>query len=129
MALNVLVVDDSAVMRKMIVRALELSGLPVARVFEAANGATGLASAIEHPIDLALLDINMPEMNGLAVLVELRKNPKTSELPVVMVSTEGSEQRMEMIRECGAGFVRKPFTPELLVSAVVNAVGGDDDDE
>jgi len=129
MALNVLVVDDSAVMRKMIIRALELSSLPVGQVFEAGSGAAGLASALDHPIDLALLDINMPEMDGLTLLSELRKHPKTSALPVVVVSTEGSEQRIELIRESRAGFVRKPFTPELLVSAVVSAVGGGDDGE
>lgn len=129
MALNVLVVDDSAVMRKMIVRALQLSGLPVAKVFEAGTGRAGLESAMEQPVDLALLDINMPEMNGMTVLEELRKHPKTAGLPIVMVSTEGSEQRIEVIRASGAGFVRKPFTPETLVSAVVGAVGGFDDDE
>ncbi|MBI3206327.1 MAG: response regulator [Myxococcales bacterium] len=129
MALNVLVVDDSAVMRKMIVRALHLSGLPVAKVFEAGTGKAGLVSALEQPVDLALLDINMPEMNGMALLTELRNHPKTAALPIVMVSTEGSEQRIEMIRNSGAGFVRKPFTPEALVAAVVGAVGGCDDDE
>lgn len=129
MALNVLVVDDSAVMRRMIVRALELSGLPLARVLEAGTGKAGLASALEEDVDLALLDINMPEMNGLTMLAELRKHPRTAELPVIMVSTEGSEQRIEAIRASGASFVRKPFTPESLIAAVVGAVGGRDDDD
>ncbi|MCC6213439.1 MAG: response regulator [Polyangiaceae bacterium] len=129
MALNVLIVDDSAVMRRMIARALELTGMPVAKVFEAGDGVRGLAAAMEHPIDLALIDINMPEKNGLDVLSELRTHGKTSALPVVMVSTEGSEPRIEMIRANGAAFVRKPFTPEALVAAIVTAVGGRDDDE
>ncbi len=124
MALNVLVVDDSAVMRKMIIRALRLSGINVNEVFEAQDGQAGLASAMTHSIHLALLDVNMPGMNGLVLLEELRARPETSLLPIVIVSTEGSEERIDLIEERGAGFVRKPFTAESLVSAVVAAVSG-----
>ena len=96
----------------------------------AKNGVDALVKLQDNPdTEMVFSDINMPEMDGLTLLSELRKHPKTSALPVVVVSTEGSEQRIELIRESRAGFVRKPFTPELLVSAVVSAVGGGDDGE
>ena len=124
MALNVLVVDDSTTMRRVITRTLGMSGLPIGDVHEAPNGAEALAVLGRAKVDLALLDLNMPIMNGIEALERIRLNDQTRELPVVVVSTEGSEPRIERVRSLAAGFVRKPFAPENLVQAIVVAIGG-----
>jgi len=80
-----------------------------------------------HWIDLALVDINMPVMDGEEMIHRLRQNPATADLPVIIVSTEGSETRKEVLRQKGAGFVQKPFTPETLRDEVLGTLGGLDD--
>lgn len=129
MALNLLVIDDSAVMRRMIIRTLKVGGLPIKNVHEAGDGSEALEKLSSHAVDLALLDLNMPGMNGMTTLAHIREDPKTKKLPVVVVSTEGSETRIQEIRDQGAMFLRKPFAPEALVAAIADAIGGVDDDE
>ena len=123
MSLNVLVVDDSAVMRSIIIKTLRLSGLPIGEVHQAANGLEGLRVLDSQWIDLALVDINMPEMNGEEMIDAVRLNPETISLPVVVVSTEGSDTRVEMLHKKGAEFVHKPFTPELLRTTIAGMTG------
>lgn len=118
MALNVLVVDDSAVMRAMIIRTIELAGLPVSRVYEAADGAQGLAMLEEHQIDLGIVDINMPVMDGEEMIRRVRERPASAGVPLVVVSTEGSNTRIQRIEQQGVLFVHKPFTPEVLRDVV-----------
>lgn len=128
MAFNVLVVDDSAVMRQMVVRTLHISGLPLGTIHEAGNGEEGLFLLQKEWIDLLLLDINMPVMNGEEMLRIIRKNPDTSQLPVIVVSTEGSEARLQNIQELGASIVRKPFAPETLRDTILRITGVTDVD-
>jgi two-component system chemotaxis response regulator CheY len=98
--LKVLVVDDSSVMRKIIQRAL-------------GNGAEGLAEAKKGGLDLILSDINMPVMDGLEFLKNLAGVEEAKNVPVVMITTEGSEARVVEALSAGAkGYLRKPFTPE-----------------
>ncbi len=123
MAFNVLVVDDSAVMRQMVVRTLKMSGLPLGTVFEAANGEEGLFVLQEQWIDLLLLDINMPVMNGEEMLRRVRANPETEALPVIVVSTEGSETRLAALHGLGCEIVRKPFAPETLRDTIIRITG------
>jgi two-component system chemotaxis response regulator CheY len=123
MSLNVLVVDDSAVMRAIIIKTLHLSGLPIGEVHQAANGREGLKVLDSNRVDLALVDINMPDMNGEEMLEEVRLNPKTVSLPVVVVSTDGSDKRVEMLHKKGAEFVHKPFTPETLRETITKMTG------
>ncbi len=127
MALNILVVDDSAVMRMIIMKTLRLSQLPLGEVHEAANGEDALKVLEGHWIDLALVDINMPGMDGEEMLNRLRQNPETANLPVIIVSTEGSETRKEALMRKGAGFVHKPFTPENLRFVIMKTLGGSDE--
>jgi two-component system chemotaxis response regulator CheY len=129
MALNLLVVDDSATMRRMIIRTLKVAGLPLKAVLEAGDGTEALEKLAGHDVDLALLDLNMPKMGGMDALAHIRKDPRTRDLPVVVVSTEGSDTRIKSVREQRAGFLRKPFAPEALVAAVADAIGGVDDDD
>ncbi|MBI5878741.1 MAG: response regulator [Chloroflexi bacterium] len=114
MAYNVMVVDDSAVMRSIIIKTLRLSGMPLGTVLEAANGVEALSLTDNNWIDLALVDINMPVMNGEELLDRLRANPETADMPVVVVSTESSDTRINSLMRKGAGFVHKPFSPESL---------------
>jgi len=124
-SLNVLVVDDSPVMRKMVIRVLGMSGLPIESVHEACQGREALAVlARESRINLGLFDVNMPVLNGEELVIQIRAEPKTALLPVVMVSTEGSVERIDRLKRLGAAFIRKPFGPEALLDAIISATGG-----
>jgi len=129
MAFNVLVVDDSSVMRAMIIRTLRLSGLSMGEIHEAANGQEGLQVLEHHWIDLALVDMNMPVMTGEEMLDRVRQNPETADLRVVIISTEGSDTRIDILRRKGVGFVHKPFTPEILRETILRITGGSDEQQ
>jgi two-component system chemotaxis response regulator CheY len=127
MVLNVIVVDDSAMMRLVIARALRIAGLPIGRIDEAGDGGVALAMLRERPADLAIVDINMPVMNGLELIDEIGRDKQLASLPIVVVSTEASKVLLAQIgrpRDGGIRFVRKPLDPERLLEAVVGALGG-----
>ncbi|MBI3658732.1 MAG: response regulator [Acidobacteria bacterium] len=126
MALNVLVVDDSAVMRTMVIKTLRLCGLSLSEIYQAGNGAEGLKILDQDCIDLALVDINMPVMNGEEMIHRVRSNPLTADLPVIVVSTEGSMARIAALERIGVGFVHKPFNPVNLRKMIINVTGGID---
>jgi two-component system, chemotaxis family, chemotaxis protein CheY len=123
MALNVLVVDDSAVMRAIIIKTLRLGGLSLGKIFEASNGQEALDILDENWVDLALVDINMPVMTGEEFIEQVRLQKETADLSILVVSTEGSSKRIEAVRSMGAGFLHKPFTPELLRETVMQITG------
>ena len=123
MGLNILIVDDSAVMRAMILKTLRLSGVPLGEVYQAGNGAEGLDVLHGNSVDLALVDINMPVMDGEEMITRIRQDPSIDQLAVIVVSTEGSDTRIEYLRQKGASFVHKPFTPEVLRSTIVGLTG------
>jgi two-component system chemotaxis response regulator CheY len=123
MRLNVLVVDDSAVMRTMVIRALRMSGLPIGDVHEAANGAEALRVLEECWVDLATVDINMAVMTGDELIERLRATPETASLPVVVISSEANDDRIRDLERRGAAFVRKPFVPESLRETVLRLLG------
>ena len=123
MPLNVLVTDDSAVMRAMIVRTLRMSGLDIGQVFHAGNGVEALETLDAQWVDLALIDINMPVMDGLELLDQIAQRPYAGGLRMIVVSTEGSDPRIAHIRAHGAEFVRKPFSPEYLCEVVTRLTG------
>jgi two-component system chemotaxis response regulator CheY len=129
MAFDLLIVDDSAVMRAVIARVARLSGVPLGELREAANGAEGLARLRERPADLVLLDVNMPVMDGEEMLRRLRADPDTARLPVIVVSTEGSDTRVHALEALGdVAFVHKPFTPEELRATILRVAGVTPDD-
>ena len=127
MALNVLVVDDSSVMRSMIIKTLRLCGVDLSEVHEASNGQEGLAILRDHWVDLALIDINMPVMNGEQMIEQIKSNPDTEDLAVIVVSTESSETRIDKLLDKGVQFIHKPFTPETLREIILTTVGGLDE--
>jgi two-component system chemotaxis response regulator CheY len=115
-----LIVDDSSVMRKIVERSLRQAGIDIQEVFEASNGAEGLALAQEKAVDLILSDINMPVMDGLEFVRRLRDVERAHGVPVVMITTEGSESRVIEALSCGArGYIRKPFTPDQVREHVI----------
>jgi two-component system chemotaxis response regulator CheY len=123
MALNILIVDDSAVIRSMIARTLRLAHVPIAELFEAANGQEGLAALEEHWVDLVFADINMPVMNGEEMIRRMRASDAWADLPLIIVSTEGSETRIGALLDAHARFIHKPFTPEQIRQVVLEMTG------
>ncbi len=127
MALNVLVVDDSETVRSIIIKTLELAGIPIGDVHQAANGREALAVMRDHWVDLVFSDINMPVMSGLEMLAQMHEDDTLKTIPVVVVSTEGSTTRIESLKKQGMrAYIRKPFTPEQ-VRSVVKEIMGDAD--
>lgn len=125
MPLNVLIVDDSDVIRAMIARTLKLASIPLGEVLHASNGHEALLILDESWVDLVLADINMPVMDGVEMLDRLRRVPETADLPVIIVSTEGANDRLaELERKGVSAWVRKPFTPEE-IRDVVKAISSD----
>jgi len=121
--LKVLIVDDSSVMRKIIERSLRQAGLDLTEVLEASNGAEGLA-AVQTGLDMIFSDINMPVMDGLEFLKNLASVDAAKGVPVVMITTEGSEARVVEALSAGAkGYLRKPFTPEQVKERVAPLLG------
>ena len=112
---TLLVVDDSAMMRAMIKRVAQLTGVAIATVHEAANGVEALRMLEAHPIDVMFTDINMPEMTGTELLREVEKHPEWSRIIRVIVSTDGSAARREEVASLNAhAYVEKPFRPEVM---------------
>ena len=115
-----LIVDDSSVMRKIVERSLRQAGLDPMAVFEAGNGAEGLDQLKAQQVDLILSDINMPLMDGLEFLRQLRAQNLASGVPVVMITTESSEEHVKDAIQSGAqGYIRKPFTAEQVKERVL----------
>jgi two-component system chemotaxis response regulator CheY len=123
MALNTLVVDDSSVMRSIIIKTLKLSGLPLGEIWEAKNGEEGLRVLQDKWIDLALIDIHMPVMDGEKMLTRLRENEQYENLPVIVVSSESEPSKIEKMLRLGATFIHKPFTPEILREIIIAVTG------
>ena len=119
---RVLVVDDAAFMRKVVSDALASGGHEV--VGEAGNGAEALVALGKEKVDLILCDINMPVMDGLEFVKSLGTVENAKGVPVVMITTEGSETNVVQALSSGArGYIRKPFTPEQVKEHVLPLVG------
>jgi two-component system chemotaxis response regulator CheY len=111
--MNILVVDDSAILRKMLRKVLAECNLPIEAIFEAGDGSQGLDVLAKETVQLILCDVNMPVMNGYEFLAKTRETPKFAAIPVLMVTTEGSQDSVLKAQQLGAsGFIRKPFTPD-----------------
>lgn len=114
---KILVTEDSAAMRGLIVSTLE--AMECCEVVEACNGFEALRALPRESVDLIITDINMPDINGLELLGFCRNNPLYEQLPVIIVSTEGSERDREKGLALGAdAYLIKPFRPEELQQLV-----------
>jgi two-component system chemotaxis response regulator CheY len=126
MAFNILIVDDSPAMRRVVRRVLEISGVEIGRCLEAENGSDALVKLRSDWVDLVMTDINMPEMNGEQLLTEVRKDPLLAAIPVLVISTDRSEARAKRMMALGAdGYVSKPFLPATLSEELYRLLGGD----
>ena len=118
-----LIVDDSSVMRKIVERSLRQAGLDPLVVHEAASGIEGLELLRTWQVDLILSDINMPSMDGLEFLRKIRAQDLAPGVPVVMITTESSEEHVKQAILAGAqGYIRKPFTAEQVKERVLPLV-------
>ena len=117
---DVLVVDDSAAIRKILTRVLRQTGMAIQTIHEAGDGQEALAVMAQHRVDLVLSDINMPKMDGLQLLASLKASPQWQNIPVVMITTEGGETKVaEAVKLGAAGYVRKPFTADQIKEKLV----------
>jgi two-component system, chemotaxis family, chemotaxis protein CheY len=122
--IRALIVDDSSVMRKIVERSLRQAGVELENVLEAGNGAEALAAVGKNRVDLILCDINMPVMDGLEFVRSLSTVENAKGVPVVMITTEGSESHVVQALSAGArGYIRKPFTPEQVKEHVLPVLG------
>src|SRR5690349_18438919 len=115
MEADVLVVDDSAAIRKILQRVLRQTGMSIRIIHEAGDGQEALDLLAAHRVELILTDINMPKMDGLQMLASIKSSPHWRDIPVVMITTEGGETKVaEAVKLGAAGYVRKPFTADQI---------------
>jgi two-component system, chemotaxis family, chemotaxis protein CheY len=115
MAPDLLIVDDSLAIRKILQRTLRQAGFTLGAVYEAGDGKEALEVLKAHKVHIILTDVNMPNMDGLQFLGEVKNNNDTKDLPVFVVSTEGGQSKViEAVRLGAAGYLRKPFTADQI---------------
>jgi two-component system chemotaxis response regulator CheY len=120
MPLDVLIVDDSAAIRKILNRVLVQAELPLGKVMEASDGQEALNVLSANAIGLILSDINMPNMDGIEMLSKIKVNEAMKNIPIIMITTEGSQDKVLQALQLGAsGYVRKPFTPDQIKEKLV----------
>lgn len=125
MAYTIMVVDDSETIRSVLERTIGMTRLPVDDIIQAENGRDALEKLADYWVDIVFTDINMPEMNGIELVDAMNDNPEFKDIPVVIVSTEGSKARIEQLRQKGIrGYLRKPFTPENIRDIIIETLGG-----
>lgn len=115
MGKNILIVDDSSTMRKIVTRCLRQAGLAFDQIIEAGDGAEALQKLASEDISLVLSDINMPNMDGLTFLKEKAADEDLKDIPVIMISTESGDDIIGQAKSLGAvGSIKKPFTPDVV---------------
>ena len=120
MATVILAVDDSASMRQMVTATLKSGGY---EVVQAADGVEALEFARGKGVDLVLTDVNMPRMDGITLVRELRLLPSYRYTPMLMLTTESSQEKKQQGKQAGAtGWIVKPFNPEQLLSTVARVL-------
>ena len=115
MPLDVLIVDDSAAIRKILQRVLRQTDLPLGEIHEAGDGTEAVDILKSRSFGLVLSDINMPQMDGLQLLARVKEMEHMKNVPVIMITTEGGQGKvMEAVQLGATGYVRKPFTAEQI---------------
>lgn len=121
---TLLIVDDSPILRTAIKKTARLAGVKDENMYEAGNGAEALEQLERHWVDLVLLDLNMPVMNGEEFVEALRQHPDLKDTAVVVVSTESNQERLGRLREMGVkNSLHKPFEPEDLCHLIAKTLG------
>ncbi len=115
MAKSIMLVDDSATMRKIIMRTIRAAGLSLGDIQEAGDGGEALEKIGQTPVDIVLCDVNMPGMGGTEFVEKLRSDSSYDSTKVIMVSTESADDFISSVLALGAnGYIKKPFTPESI---------------
>ncbi len=124
MAYTIMVVDDSGTTRAVLERSIGMTKLPVKEIIKAENGKDALNKLANDWVDIVFTDLNMPHMNGIELIDAMNNHPEFREIPVVVVSTEGSKARIEELHQKGIkGYLRKPFTPESIRDIIIETLG------
>jgi two-component system chemotaxis response regulator CheY len=125
MSYRILIVDDSAIVRKVMAKTIAMSGVKTDEPLQAGDGQQALDVLKKEWVDLVFLDINMPIMNGIEFMERVSKDETLKSIPVVVVSTEGSTERKDRLKELGIKvYLRKPVTPEAVATVVKAMLGG-----
>ena len=123
--IDMLLVDDSSITRSVIKRIIRLSGADVGTIFEAEDGVDALEKLKEQWVDIIISDINMPRMNGFQLVSELKSDPIKKNIPIIMITTEGSEKRINELKAKGINeYIIKPFYPEQVKDAIEKCMAG-----
>jgi two-component system chemotaxis response regulator CheY len=130
MAFKILIVDDSLPMRSVIKKTIKASGFGAADFLEASDGREALKVLGHEWLDLVITDYNMPNMNGMELIQEMKKDEILGSIPVLVVTTEGSQQKVREFLDMGAsGYTKKPFTPESIRKKLTQILGEAEDDD
>ncbi len=124
MSFKILIVDDSPIVRAVLEKTIRLAEIEVDEFLTAANGQEALNVLDDNWVDIIFLDINMPVMNGVEMVQRMSENGTLNEIPVIVVSTEGSATRIDNLKKMGVNaYIRKPFKPEEIKSVVDEVTG------
>lgn len=127
MSVRILIVDDSPIIRSVIEKNIRLARVNVETCIHAGDGQQALDQLAQQWVDVALVDINMPVMNGVALIQRMKADPLLESIPVIVISTEGSATRIDALNELGiAGYLRKPFTPEQFKELITGVLESSD---
>jgi len=124
MGLQILIVDDSAAMRSILKKVVSLAGYEVDHCLEAQNGQEALDVLSQNWVDVILLDVHMPVMDGITMLEKVKENDLFSKIPIVLVTTEARKETLDRALSLGAkAHVKKPFRPETIRDIFQNILG------
>jgi len=128
MSFNGRIVDDSKSVRSVIKKIITISGFRMDQCYEAENGKQALEILSKEWVDVILSDLNMPEMNGLEMLAIIKADSHLQKIPVIIISTEGSDEKRKSVLEMGAKqFIKKPFSPEYVRKVLYKVIGMEDE--
>ncbi|MCP4154032.1 MAG: response regulator [bacterium] len=129
MSYDILIVDDSKTVLFMLEKILNLCTLSINLLLTAANGKEAIERLEENRVDLIMLDINMPVMNGLQLIRFLKKSASFKDIPLIVISAEGREKYREETNRLGvAGYIKKPFQPEQIKKLILEILGVENND-
>jgi two-component system, chemotaxis family, chemotaxis protein CheY len=119
MSYNVLIVDDSSIVRSVIKKSISMSGIDVSSVFEASNGKEALEILNKEWVDIVFADLNMPEMNGIELVERMSEDAMLVSTPVVIISAEQRQMKIDYLKKRGIrAYIKKPFRPERFKDVV-----------
>jgi len=127
---KIMVVDDSSPMREVIIKTVKAAGHASDVFLQASNGKEALEMLQDEWVDLLITDYNMPDMDGLMLISEMKKDDVLSSVPVLIITTEKRDELVtEFMSKGAAGYLKKPFKPEDVREKIISILGKRRDDE